>query len=270
MQEAKKQEERSASRVAPAAAATSDGAANLWRSLFRLRCTGGASREVDGRLPLRSRAKTNGVLLIKVSEASPRRSHHHLAAAPFGRAAEKYAFTVRGAPSKASVATKPLAGFQGLEGRAVIIKGIDKVIFAAGSGGNTGPEKTIDVDQEGAKRLIDASKDVEVKKFIMLSSINADNPESSESLRHYLEAKRKADNYLKNSGLNYTIVRPGTLKNEEGTRKIEAALDVEHGEVTRDDVAYTLVHVLNDDVAQNAVFEMVEGEQRIEDAIKEF
>lgn len=150
------------------------------------------------------------------------------------------------------------------------VKGIDKVIFAAGSGGDTGPEKTIDVDQEGAKRLIDASKDVEVKKFIMLSSINADNPESSESLRHYLEAKRKADNYLKNSGLNYTIVRPGTLKNEEGTRKIEAALDVEHGEVTRDDVAYTLVHVLNDDVAQNAVFEMVEGEQRIEDAIKEF
>ncbi|WP_370173375.1 SDR family oxidoreductase [Leeuwenhoekiella palythoae] len=150
------------------------------------------------------------------------------------------------------------------------VKGIDKVIFAAGSGGNTGPEKTIDVDQEGAKRLIDASKGVEVKKFIMLSSINADNPESSESLRHYLEAKRKADNYLKNSGLNYTIVRPGTLKNEEGTRKIEAALDVEHGEVTRDDVAYTLVHVLNDDVAQNAVFEMVEGEQRIEDAIKEF
>lgn len=151
-----------------------------------------------------------------------------------------------------------------------VVKGIDKVIFAAGSGGDTGPEKTIDVDQEGAKRLIDASKDVEVKKFIMLSSINADNPESSESLRHYLEAKRKADNYLKNSGLNYTIVRPGTLKNEEGTRKIEAALDVEHGEVTRDDVAYTLVHVLNDDVAQNAVFEMVEGEQRIEDAIKEF
>ncbi|RXG27694.1 SDR family oxidoreductase [Leeuwenhoekiella palythoae] len=150
------------------------------------------------------------------------------------------------------------------------VKGIDKVIFTAGSGGDTGPEKTIDVDQEGAKRLIDASKDVEVKKFIMLSSINADNPESSESLKHYLEAKRKADNYLKNSGLNYTIVRPGTLKNEEGTRKIEAALDVEHGEVTRDDVAYTLVHVLNDDVAQNAVFEMVEGEQRIEDAIKEF
>ena len=68
----------------------------------------------------------------------------------------------------------------------------------------------------------------------------------------------------------YTIVRPGTLKNETGTRKIEAAIDVEPGEITRDDVAYTLVHVLNDDVAQNAVFEMIEGDERIEDAIKAF
>lgn len=150
------------------------------------------------------------------------------------------------------------------------VKGIDKVIFAAGSGGHTGPDKTIDVDQEGAKNLIDESKKANVKKFVMLSAINADNPESSDSLRHYLEAKRNADNFLKNSGLNYTIVRPGALTNEAGTRKIEAALDVERGEVTRDDVAYTLVHVLNDDVAQNATFEMIEGNQRIEDAIKEF
>ncbi|EAQ50359.1 SDR family oxidoreductase [Leeuwenhoekiella blandensis] len=150
------------------------------------------------------------------------------------------------------------------------VKGIDKVIFAAGSGGHTGPDKTIDVDQEGAKNLIDESKKANVKKFVMLSAINADNPESSDSLKHYLEAKRNADNFLKNSGLKYTIVRPGALTNETGTRKIEAALDVERGEVTRDDVAYTLVHVLNDDVAQNATFEMIEGDQRIEDAIKEF
>lgn len=150
------------------------------------------------------------------------------------------------------------------------VKGIDKVIFAAGSGAHTGPDKTIDVDQEGAKNLIDESKKANVKKFVMLSAINADNPESSDSLRHYLEAKRNADNFLKNSGLNYTIVRPGALTNEAGTRKIEAALDVERGEVARDDVAYTLVHVLNDDVAQNATFEMIEGNQRIEDAIREF
>src|SRR5690554_6193848 len=56
------------------------------------------------------------------------------------------------------------------------VKGIDKVIFAAGSGSHTGPEKTIAVDQEGAKKLVDAASKAKVKKFIMLSSINADEP----------------------------------------------------------------------------------------------
>lgn len=151
-----------------------------------------------------------------------------------------------------------------------VVKGIDKVIFAAGSGGSTGPEKTTAVDQEGAKSLIDVSKKAGVKKFVMLSSINADKPETGGELEHYLEAKQNADNYLKNSGLLYSIVRPGTLKNDKGTRKITAAEKVDMGKITRDDVAYTLVHVLNDDIAQNAVFEMIEGDERIEDALKAF
>ncbi|WP_442846342.1 SDR family oxidoreductase [Leeuwenhoekiella sp. H156] len=151
-----------------------------------------------------------------------------------------------------------------------VVKGIDKVIFAAGSGGHTGPEKTTAVDQEGAKSLIDASKKAGVKKFVMLSSINADDPSSSDKLQHYLEAKKNADEHLKNSGLQYTIVRPGSLTNDAGKREIKAAKKVDYGEITRDDVAYTLVHVLNDDVAQNAVFEMIEGDTRIEEAIKQF
>lgn len=151
-----------------------------------------------------------------------------------------------------------------------VVKGIDKVIFAAGSGGHTGPEKTTAVDQEGAKSLIDASKKAGIKKFVMLSSINADDPSSSDKLQHYLEAKKNADEHLMNSGLNYTIVRPGSLTNNSGTREIKASKKVDYGEITRDDVAYTLVHVLNDDVAQNAVFEMIEGDTRIEDAIKQF
>ncbi|MFI8378963.1 SDR family oxidoreductase [Leeuwenhoekiella sp. NPDC079379] len=151
-----------------------------------------------------------------------------------------------------------------------VVEGIDKVIFAAGSGGSTGPEKTTAVDQEGAKSLIDVSKKAGIKKFIMLSSINADKPETGGELEHYLEAKQNADNHLKKSGLLYSIVRPGTLKDEEGTRKITAAEKVDMGKITRDDVAYTLVHVLNDDIAQNAVFEMIEGDERIEDALKAF
>ena len=87
------------------------------------------------------------------------------------------------------------------------MKGIDKVIFAAGSGG----EKVIEVDQEGAKKLITASGKSKIKKFVMLSSMGADAPEKAENLKKYLEAKHNADEYLKASDLTYTIVRPGSL-----------------------------------------------------------
>ncbi|MFT6935460.1 MAG: hypothetical protein ACJAUQ_001856, partial [Maribacter sp.] len=92
------------------------------------------------------------------------------------------------------------------------VKNADKVIFAAGSKG----ENVIGVDQEGAKRLIDAGKDAGVKKFVMLSSMGADNPSVSDALEDYLRAKQNADEYLKASGLEYNIVRPGSLANEEG------------------------------------------------------
>ncbi|MEH6407966.1 MAG: SDR family oxidoreductase, partial [Leeuwenhoekiella sp.] len=150
-----------------------------------------------------------------------------------------------------------------------VIKGIDKVIFAAGSGGNTSDEKTTLVDQEGAKRLIDVAKIAGVRKFVMLSSINADNPESSEKLQHYLKAKHNADEHLKNSGLNYTIVRPGTLTNNEGTGMIALQEKLNKpGKISREDVAKTIVTALNDNVANGETFEIIEGEMHIEEALK--
>ena len=67
-------------------------------------------------------------------------------------------------------------------------------IFVAGSGSKTGPEKTIDVDFHGAVRLIETCERKKVRRFIMLSSMNTDEPESGpEKLRHYLAAKAAAD-----------------------------------------------------------------------------
>ena len=97
------------------------------------------------------------------------------------------------------------------------VKNADKVIFAAGSKG----KNVVGVDQEGAKRLIDAAKNAKVKKFVMLSSMGADNPTISDELEDYLRAKGNADDYLRDSGLDYTIVRPGALTDEEGTGKIQ-------------------------------------------------
>lgn len=147
------------------------------------------------------------------------------------------------------------------------VKGIDKVIFAAGSGG----KNVVEVDQEGAKRLMAVSKMGNINRFVMLSSMGADKPESVNELQEYLKAKQNADDHLRNSGLKYTIVRPGTLNNSEPKGKIELSEKLnERGEISRADVAQTLVRSLNDDAPYNTTFEILEGDTLIGDALSNF
>lgn len=145
------------------------------------------------------------------------------------------------------------------------VKNVDKVIFAAGSQG----KKVIAVDQEGAKKLTDAAKSAGVKKFVMLSSMGADNPSASDELEDYLQAKQNADDYLRASGLHYSIVRPGSLTNDGGTGKIQLREKLKsQGSISRADVAKTLCEVLEDDVMHNQTFEIVAGETPVEKAVR--
>ena len=147
------------------------------------------------------------------------------------------------------------------------VKNIDKIIFAAGSGG----ENVVAVDQEGAKRLIDAAKSAGIKKFVMLSSMGADNPKQADDLEDYLKAKHNADEHLKNSGLNYTIVRPGSLTNDKGSGKIELDKSFgKQGEINRQDVAQTLIASLSDNTADHKTFEILNGETPIKRALEKF
>ena len=145
------------------------------------------------------------------------------------------------------------------------VKNTDKVIFAAGSKG----KNIIDVDQEGAKRLIDAAKAAGLEKFVMLSSMGADNPVVGNDLEDYLRAKQNADNHLKASALNYSIVRPGALTDDDGTGKIELKEKLEKlGSISRADVAKTLVEVLDNKLKKNKVFEILAGDTHIEKAVR--
>jgi len=142
--------------------------------------------------------------------------------------------------------------------------GIDKVIFAAGSGG----KKVVAVDQEGAKKMIDAGQNSGIKKFVMLSSRGADHPDKADDLQDYLWAKHNADEHLKNSKLNYTIVRPGTLNNNDATDHIVLTNKLEQkGEISRADVAQVLCRVLHDDVANHTTFEILQGDTLIGKAL---
>ncbi|WP_227395357.1 SDR family oxidoreductase [Jeotgalibacillus aurantiacus] len=142
---------------------------------------------------------------------------------------------------------------------------VDAVIFAAGSGGHTGPDKTKSVDEEGAMKAIDIAVEKGISKFVMLSAIAADEPsvlDLDENMQIYYEAKKNADQYLINSGLNYTIIRPGLLTNEKGTGKIRAAekLSDRQGEITREDVADVLVASLEHPNLNNRIVEILNDE----------
>ncbi|MCP3029253.1 NAD(P)H-binding protein [Halobacillus sp. A5] len=146
---------------------------------------------------------------------------------------------------------------------------IDAVIFAAGSGPDTGADKTILIDQEGAIKAIERAKHFGVQRFVMLSSMAADRPESGPSgLRHYLYAKHRADEYLKQSGLSYTIVRPGRLTNEEGTGRVQLQEHMNNfGEIPREDAAEAIVRLLSIPKAENKSYDLISGEQSIQELL---
>ncbi|MGB3379365.1 SDR family oxidoreductase [Allopontixanthobacter sediminis] len=124
-----------------------------------------------------------------------------------------------------------------------VCENCDIVIFAAGSGGDTSAEMTDKVDRDGARRLIDLAVKADVQRFVMLSSVGADNPAEGGEMEHYLQAKHDADMYLRASGLKYAIVRPVALTDADGSREIRLGTEVdEKGEAARGDVAFILAN----------------------------
>jgi uncharacterized protein YbjT (DUF2867 family) len=152
---------------------------------------------------------------------------------------------------------------------APFVTGADAIVFAAGAGPGSGPERKRTMDLGGALKLIEAARSDGIARYVIVSSIGAGNPEAaSEQMRPYIEAKAEADHALAASGLEFTIVRPGRLTDEPGTGRVRIGPDVEYGEVTRDDVAATLAEVLDAPNAIGKTFELVGGDTPIDEAVR--
>ncbi len=153
-------------------------------------------------------------------------------------------------------------------GRAV--EGCDTIIFAAGAGPGSGAARKETMDYGGAVKLVEAAEKHGVKRYLMLSAMGASDPESgSEAMQPYLYAKARADERLQESNLNYTIIRPGSLTNEEGTGKIQATPSIgRRGEISRDDVAETFVAALEAESTYRKTFEILSGDTPISEALE--
>ena len=149
------------------------------------------------------------------------------------------------------------------------IAGVDAVVFAAGAGAGSGPARKRTVDYGGAAKLIEAARMNDIRRYLIVSAIGANHPENwSDEMRPYYEAKAEADAELADSGLDYTIVRPGGLTDDPGTAKIDAAEDLgRYGQIPRDDVAATLLGCLDDPNTIGKAFDLLAGETAIPEAL---
>ncbi|MGC1219626.1 MAG: SDR family oxidoreductase [Phormidesmis sp.] len=127
----------------------------------------------------------------------------------------------------------------------------------------TGPYK---VDYEGNKNLIDAAKLAQIDQFVMVSSLCVSK------LLHPLNLfwgilywKQQAEDYLKRSGVPYTIVRPGGLKNEDNDQAIvmSSADTLFEGSIPRQKVAQVCVDAIAQPTAKNKVVEIITSEEAV-------
>ena len=149
------------------------------------------------------------------------------------------------------------------------IAGVDALVFAAGAGAGSGPARKHTVDYGGAVKLIEAARMNDIGRYLIVSAIGADHPENwSDEMRPYYEAKAQADAELMESGLEYTVVRPGGLTDDPGTGKIDAAADLgRYDRIPRDDVAATLLGCLDEPATIRKTFDLVAGETPIREAL---
>lgn len=150
------------------------------------------------------------------------------------------------------------------------VEGADAVVFAAGAGPGSGPERKRTVDFGGAVALIEAAKDRGIGRYVIVSSIGAHDPSRGEGdFRAYLQAKHDADAALMASGLDYTIVRPGSLNDDPGTGRVALHTELgRRGGVPREDVAAVLVEVLGAENTIGSTFELFEGETPVAEAVR--
>lgn len=148
--------------------------------------------------------------------------------------------------------------------------GSDAVVFAAGGGPDGNIERKRTVDLEGSLKSIAGAHAAGIKRFVQISAISVDKPVpagAGEVWTAYVEAKRDADVALRASGLDWTIIRPGALVDDEPKGRVTVGEDVGRAHIPRADVAAVIAAVLAEDRTIGRQWEVISGDEVIHQAI---
>ena len=148
------------------------------------------------------------------------------------------------------------------------IVGCDAVVFAAGAGPGSGAERKETMDYGGAVKLVAAAKQAAISRYVIVSSMGADPDASGEdTFSVYLRAKGRADEAVRASGLDATVVRPGGLTNQLGTGRVRLGESLPHGQIPRDDVAAVIAAVLDSPNMIGRTVDLIGGDTPVAEAV---
>jgi uncharacterized protein YbjT (DUF2867 family) len=141
------------------------------------------------------------------------------------------------------------------------------VVWSAGAGGGN-PSRTYAVDRDAAIRSMVAAEQVGISRYVMVSwsGSTADHgvPEDN-AFFPYADAKLAADDHLRGTGLDWTILGPGRLTDGPATGAIH--LEPPYGEVSRGTVAQVVVETLGTPETTGRYIPFADGDTPIRDAL---
>ncbi len=146
---------------------------------------------------------------------------------------------------------------------------VDAVVFAAGAGPGSGAGRKWTVDRDGALKLIEAARKNDISRYVMISAMKVEEPRGNEVFQVYQKAKSEADKALRESGLDWTIIRPGRLTDNLPTGRVALGPDLEPGEIPRADVAAVVAEVLEMPETAGYQWDLTSGDTLVEAAIRQ-
>lgn len=155
------------------------------------------------------------------------------------------------------------------DGLARLMAGSEVVVFSAGAGGKGGVEMIDAIDGRGLELAVAAARKARITRFLLVSAFPeaSRGREVSDTFEHYMAVKKRADVHLAESDLDWVILRPGTLLDAPGTGKVRTGLAIPYGDVPRDDVAATLLEIIEHPAVNRIIIELTEGETSVADSV---